>query len=126
MKRRIKKILSLIVACSIVTALFSFSAFAGNKFALGTYNGHAYEGYVSISSNTGYASLDYEISAPLKTMISVYCTSEGRKYYSNNSNHRTGTSVDVYWSPDAGETASRATGYYYINEINIKNCTAYV
>ena len=125
MKKRVKKIASLIVACSIVTALFSFSAFAGSNSVLGTYNGYAYKGNVRISSNTGYSYLEYETSAPLKTMISVYCTSDGRKYYSNNSNQRTGTSVDVYWPWQSGETAISATGYYYINGTSQKSCTAY-
>ncbi len=126
MKKRVKKIVSLIVACSIVTALFSFSAFAGSNSVLGTHNGHAYRGYVSISSNTGYASLEYETSAPLKASISVYWTDDGvHYYYTGNSNQRTGTSVDVYWPWQAGQTASRATGYYYINGTSLKNCTAY-
>ena len=116
MKRRIKKILSLIVACSIVTALFSFSAFASSSSVLGTYNGYAYSGFISISSNTGHVSLEYEVSAPLEVEISVYWTDDGvHHYYTNNSNRRTGTSVDVYWPWQSGQRALNATGSFNIN-----------
>lgn len=112
--KKLRKILFLALACSLLMSLVCVNAFAGQTMGEGTYNGGYYQARIELNESRGDASLQYSSKVLLQIKGTVYGKKGGVESGTQFSQNAVDTECNVWVTHSSGATFTRMYATYTI------------